>query len=107
MPLMRKRRKRWCVSLSGLQEESVALTSSGIADCEKRQRVLGSLSVALVEGRESDGADTNLRFHAASGVMASRELGVVHFLVCATELGVCNGRLQSGSSRAEGHPLHV
>ena len=43
------RRKRWCVS-SGLQEESVALASSAIADCEKRQRVVGSLSVALVEG---------------------------------------------------------
>ena len=39
--------------------------------------------------------------------MANRELGVVHFWVCATELGGCNGRLQPGSSRAVGHPLHV
>ena len=59
------------------------MASSGIADCEKRQRVVGSLSVALVEGWESHGADTNLRFHAASGVIANRELGVVHFWVCA------------------------
>ena len=56
------------------KNHAVALASSGITDWEKRQRVVGSLSVALVEGSESDGADTNLRFHTGSGAMASQKL---------------------------------
>ena len=39
--------------------------------------------------------------------MANRELGVVHFWVCATELGGCNGRLQPGSSRFDSGQLFI